>query len=390
MANSEHSFSQQDVYEFLKLLVETGGVHYVDANHTIFRSSDRTPVGCKIGNGRENRKQIALFKEGSKPPENAVYLNPFDELLGEHPERDWFLNMLAIIPGCLTLYSMKSITETILSKEKDTEFKSAEIIAPFVDKVDKKFLDELQKIRPLDVGLIFYDKQKHTAQLLCDFWEEEFETKMKSKIRKSSLKTMREMIALIYQTETPHEMIFTSTGVPYPKFDAIVHVLSTCLTRMTPTVEKVTDLKLRADELAAHIEHMPAYHKALQWLATSTTSKPSAEKPAGDAPWNIAPAGSASITGVAPVAAPGTGFLDGASPVGVTRNPTYNAGVVTNPTFGGGAGGFGFPVAAPVAPGIAGVAPVMPSVPNFDPSSLQAQTYAQLGLGDTSFAGGFI
>ena len=394
--NQEHAFSQNDVYEFLKLLVETGGVHYVDANYTIYRTEDRTPVGVRIGNGKDNRKQIALFKEGCRPPENAVYLNPFDELLGDHPDRDWFLNMLAIIPGCLALYSMKSMSEMITNKTKDVDIKSAEVLAPFVDKVDKKFVDELQKLRPVDVGLIFYDKQKHIAQLLCDFWEEEFENKMKSKVRKSSLKTMREMLAAIYKTETPHEMTHTSTLVPYPKFDAVVHVLSMCLTRMTDVVEKVTDIKLRANELEAHLEHLEAYHKALQWLATSTTSKPANEQVTGDAPWTVAPAGTANITGAAPVgAAPvapvssgSSDFLRDASVVGVTRNPNYGgAGVVTNPTFGIGAASFA-PV-VPTVPSMGGIAPVVPKAPTFDASSFTSQAYDSLSFG-SGFAGGFL
>ena len=395
--NQEHSFSQNDVYEFLKLLVEIGGVHYVDANQTIFRTDDRTPVGVRIGNGKDNRKQIALYKEGCRPPENAVYLNPFDELLGEHPDRDWFLNVLSIIPGCLALHSMKAMTEMITNKSKDVDIKSAEVLAPFVDKVDKKFLDELQKIRPLDVGMIFYDKQKHIAQLLCDFWEEEFEDKMKSKIRKSSLKTMREMAAAIYKTETPHEMTYTSMGNPYPRFDAVVHVLSTCLTRMSDVVEKVTDLKLRADELEAHIVNLEAYHKALQWLATSTTSKPTAaSKPAGDAPWSVTPVGPSSIAGASPVgAAPSvsaagdsSSFLQNVSVAGVTKNPTFAGGMVTNPTFGMGAAAFA-PVAPPAAPGFGGVSAVVPSAPSFTPSSFTSDAYNALSLSN-GFGGGFI
>lgn len=390
----EYSFDQNTVYEFLKLLIETGGVHYVDENQTIFRRSDRTPVGIKVGNGKDNRKLIALFKEGCKPPVNAVYLNPFDELLGEHPERDWFMNVITIIPGCIALFTMKSMTEMILSNNKDAEFASAEVIAPFVDKVDNKFLNELQKIRPLDVGMIFYDKQKHVSQLLCDFWEESFEEKMKSKIRKSSLKTMREMLTAIYKTETPHEMTYTATLVPCPRFDAVVHVLSEALTRMTDVVEKTTEIKLRAAELAAHLEHLEAYHKALQWLATSTTTKPTEETPA-ETPWSVNPVGA--LGNVVPVGSSSTGIAGATAvvPAGITRNPSFgvpSAGVVRNPSFGGptmfgGIGGVA-PV-IPSTPGLGAVVPVTPAVPTFDMSKIATDAFASMSY-DSGFAGGFL
>ena len=62
----ETSFSQNDVYEFLKTLVELGEVHYVDTNNCVFRTDDRTPVGVKIGHGKDSNKMICLYKEGCK------------------------------------------------------------------------------------------------------------------------------------------------------------------------------------------------------------------------------------------------------------------------------------------------------------------------------------
>lgn len=395
--NQEHTFSDNDVYNFIKLLVETGGVHYVDGNHCIFRVEDNTPVGVKIGNGKDSNKQIALFKEGCKPPPNAVYLNPFDELLGQHPERDWFMNIISIIPGCLILHSMKTMTDLINHKTKDTKFRAAEVLSKFVGRVDEKFATELQKIRPLDAGMIYYDKQKHIAQLLCDFWQEDFVEKMKSKIRKSSIVLIQDMTKELLGTDDTNEIMYTATVLACPKFDAVVHVLVDVLSRLSKSIEKLIKIDLHADELAEHLKHLEAYHKALQWLATSSASpvKSVSETDAKIAsptgiPWNVEVPGSSSNGGlgnVAPVvASPTAGFLSNVGPVGVTKNPNFNAGVTRNPTFGFG-GGF-----APVDPGIPGlgrVAPVIPSVAAPDFSKIAADAYTSMGYG-TGFGGGFV
>ena len=395
----ESNFSPNDVYSFLKLLVEIGDVHFVGEDHCIYRNEDRTPVGVKVGSGKDSIKQIALFKEGCKPPPNAVYLNPFDELLGAHPERDWFMNVISIIPGCLLLHSMKTMTDLINSKKKDTKFKAAQILSKFVDRVDEKFSNELQKIRPLDAGMIFYDKQKHIAQLLCDFWQESFEEKMKSKLRKSSIQLIRDMTEELYGTKTPEEIMYTATVLACPRFDAVVHVLVDVLTRLSKDLEKLIKIDLHAKELTEHLAHLEAYHKALQWLATSSASpvKSVSETDAkiagtSSVPWNVEAPGSSSglPQNVVPVVQGTGGFLSNVGPVGVTRNPTFGGGVTRNPNFTLG-GGFGPGVGAfdPGVPGLGRVSPVIPKVETPDFSRIATDAYNSMGFG-TGFGGGFL
>ena len=404
----ESNFSSADVYEFIKLIVEMGDVHYVDTNHCIFRKDDSTPVGVKIGHGKDSNKMICLFKEGCKPTPGSIYLNPFDESLGRHPERDWFFNVTSIVPGCMALYTMKSIVELINSKKKDAKFKTAQIISQFVDKVDDKFERELSKIRPLDVGMIFYDNSKHIAQLLVDFWDNDFEEKILGKIRKNSFNTMKEMLSVIYASENPYEYMHKGSLVACPKIDAMTHVLAEVLTKMTPVVEKLTDLKLHADELTAHVNQLPAYHKAMQWLATSSTTSATSTSetdaklgnPTG-VPWNVEAPGNSNPLGnvVAPGSTAGSGekpFLSNVGPVGVTKNPSFGGGAVRNPNFGVGGvsasifggGGMGVPV-TPVTPGLGRVAPVVPTMTPVDMSGMAAAAYNNLSFG-SGFGGGFI
>ena len=356
----EQNFSSDDVYSFLKTLVELGGVYFIDNQHCLSHTEDRTPVGVTVGADPKKKRMIALFKEGERPPENSVYLNPFVELIGDHPELDKFNTIIGILPGCLTLKTMMDITELILSEKKDTEFKTASIIAPFVGKVDQKFLAELQKIRPVDAGCIAYDPKKYIAQLQCMLVTDEWLEKNKSKFRKSSIKTIREMVETIYGTPTPHKTVYTGTLPPCKRFDAVIHVLVEYLDNVQKVVEPITGIELHAAELKEHVNRLPAYHKAMQWLAT-TTSSPQKTQPVLDktvaskhaVPWT---ASSSVLSNAAAVVPPSSTVV----------NPNYRGfgggGTVANPTFGN-RGSFGVPVTPVVATGsIDNAAPVIPTI----------------------------
>lgn len=383
----EVNFGSKDVYDFLKLLIEIGGVHYIDESGCIYRTDDRTPVGVKLGSGKNDKKMIALFRENERPPQNAVYLNPFVELIGKHPELDLFMTITAIVPGCLALHTMIKMAELLRSKKQDAEFKTADLLSKYADKIDDKFINELQKIRPIDAGAIAYDTTKYTAQLQCLFWTDEWLEKMKSKLRKSTIKTVQEMITDIYGTDTPHSIMHQGTLPPCKRFDAVVHVLVETLSRMQKYVEPLTGMELHVDELKTHLERLPAYHKAMQWLATTTASSDKVNQTGinqivanKDAP----PWGSTvSAPKFSPVSDTGTGFLSKASAVGVTKNPTYGGGVTKNPTFGMGAMGgiFGAAPVTPSVPGLGGVSPVVPMVSGMDIGNVAANTFNSMNLG---------
>ena len=362
----ENNFGPDQVYEFMKTLVELGGVYFVDNKHCLCHTEDRSPVGVEIGEGSNKKRMIALFKEGERPPQNSVYLNPFVELIGDHPELDKFNTIIGILPGCLVLRTMMDITELILSKKDDAKYKTAAIFSKFVGKVDEKFLGELQKIRPVDAGCIAYDGKKYIAQLqsmlVTDKWAEEH----KGKLRKSSLKTIREMAETIYGTETPHKNVYTGTLPPCKRFDAVIHVLVETLSMIAPVVEPITKIELHVDELKKHVEQLPAYHKAMQWLATSTASPqkttPVLDKVASKhvVPWN---SGTSALGNVRPVVP---------SAPGVVKNPNYQGGgVVKNPSFGGGFSPMRHAVVAPTT-NLSKAVPVLPRAPqiNFTPNPM--------------------
>ena len=150
-------------------------------------------------------------------------------------------------------------------------------------------------------------------------------------------------------------------------------------------VEPITGLDLHVDELKMHLERLPAYHKAMQWLATSTASSDKVASESAkasianaSAPW------STDIVSKASAVSPNNNFLAHAEPVGVTKNPNYNGGAVKNPSFGRfpGGGMFGVTPTVPSAFGLGGasVSPVVPSLSMTEMAGLSSMT-GGMGLG---------
>lgn len=316
--NTDCTFSADNVYEFLKLLVECGGIHYVDKDHVIRYVSDDSPVGVKSGSGsKAPLKSIALYRENMELDSSKTLLNPFSEFVGYHPERDWFYNYMTGLPGCLLKFTMLAIAETVTSKDKDLDVKTAKKLANYTSRIDNKFINELKKIRSCDICHIMYSKEKHVAQLISALWEPEFEKGALSRMRKSSLLLIRDMVSGILQVGLPEEIKYQATLVSCPEFDATIHVVVDIVKRIAPVVEPVLSVKLHAKELEDHLQHIEAYQKAIQWLTTSTAS-----------PVKDAPTGPTTIADITNPPWGGTTGNPGGTPV--IANPPTN--MIPNPT----------------------------------------------------------
>ena len=51
----------EDAHKFIKMLVELGGVHYVDGEQIIHSTATDSPVGVKVGIPPK-RRPVAIFK----------------------------------------------------------------------------------------------------------------------------------------------------------------------------------------------------------------------------------------------------------------------------------------------------------------------------------------
>ena len=268
----EKNFNADDVYEFLKSIITIGNVHYIDNQHVIRCTKDDTPKGVRLNSGKDGNKVIALYKENMEMDPTKVLLNPFVDLLGKFPEKDWFFGYMSVLPGTLLKLTIQGMCKHAVDNEKDAGFKAAKTLAKFIDRIDAKFLTELEKIRAVDIAIIAYGQQEQTAQLISALWEEEFETKMKSKLRKSSLLLIRDMVSTLLDVKQPEEIVYKATLIGCPQMDAMSHVFVDTIGRFSDSIEHFMGTKVDIEGLRRHLDNLEAYHRAMQWLTSSAVS----------------------------------------------------------------------------------------------------------------------
>ena len=317
----EKQISDENVYEFLKLLVELGNVYYIDKDQIIMQTANDEPVGVKSSNGKAMR--VALFKSGMPVMPDAIILNPLVENLAKNNEREWCFNHLCVFPGSILKHTLSTIVEAAASKKKDVDYSAMDVITNFMDKIDMKMLGEIDKIKAVEWGYIFYDNKTHTAQLQSDIFNEELEKKLKGKIRKSSWEVFRGFMQMVFGTDKIEEhFTYTGTMVAIPKADAIFHVLIAAVSKMSSVVKKATDLDLHPTLLKNHLQNLEPYQKLMGWFSTGTAQNDNQKSvPASTLPWKKSriPEGSS-------VPMPGGAVSSG----GVPKN-ALPAGVLTNP-----------------------------------------------------------
>ena len=281
---TEVSFNADSVYDFLKATIEIGDVFYIDNENRVIDKVNDEFVGVRTHGGKNAiNKAIALYKQNQKTNPDVVTLNPFTEVVGYYPEKDWYFGFLQVLPGCLMRQAIKAIAGYALDKESDASFKSADIMSGFIERIDKTFLKELENtnLRGSEIGFIFYKREKHIAQLQSSVFADDFETKVKGKLRISTIRLIRDIIQYLLETDKPTQIYYEATLIGCPKLDAIFHVLLDVLKRIGSKFEALTGTSLNVAELEEHSNHLEAYHKAMQWYASSPSSPVKEKKPTG-------------------------------------------------------------------------------------------------------------
>ena len=324
----DKAISSDQAYRCIKALVELGGAHYVGDDLIIRNTLDDSIVGVETGIPPKNRP-IAVFKVGMKVGD-YVPLNPFADVITNSPERAWFNNKMMSFPGAIIHHLVQQMIKAAISEE-DVPLRTSKFISKWMDKFDKKMLEEAGKIRPTEWAKIFYDRQKHCAQLQSDVGMAELKEKYGSRIRKSSWPVFTEVLKFLLQlpqNKKPESIMYTATIAAIPKVDAILHVVLEVVTRLDGaikalSVQSVID-KINVKELTEYIKHIDIYREATRWFATASARKKQDVDTADDdntAPWRTGTEEIAetSTTGGASVASE----IASLKPTGMITNPRF-------------------------------------------------------------------
>lgn len=352
----DKAIDSEQAFQFVKMLVELGGTHYLDSDLIIHSACNDAPVGVVTGTPPKKRP-LAVFKQGMSVGEYVV-LNPFTDVLGNSPERAWFMNKMRAFPGSIIGHLVHRMIEIGIAKDKDAGYKANKYVSKWVDKMDEKMLDEADRISAPAWATIFYDRTKRIAQLQSNIGTEDLKAELKTKIRKSTWPIFTEMVRTLLGlgTKKPESLMYEATIVSIPKLDAILHLLMDVLNRLDEPIKTFTEIEIPIKELNEHVKHISAYREATKWFAsaTSTDSNDTAVVDTA-APWQTQPkaAGGVGSDGtvvkveeVVPVGSTGSSpscdaaTIAALTPVGVIYNdrfgrPGEQMGTIVNPTYGG-------------------------------------------------------
>ena len=140
---------------FEKLLIEIGDVFKVQDNFTILNVGTDQPVTVVDG---KKTKIVAFFYEGMPVSEDITVLNPFKECIGINRAREWFYNALSSLTALMLSQLMRKMLKDAVEKNDDN-YNQFPLMSRIIGKVDETMLDELDKIRTLDLLSIYYNKK---------------------------------------------------------------------------------------------------------------------------------------------------------------------------------------------------------------------------------------
>lgn len=206
-------------------LVELGDYLIVeDDNRIVWQDNPDTPIQLTIGTGKSaQKKTLYMYDVNIKDPD-AVLLNPINEGPVMSKDRGWFYQVVFNLFVSEFCRVMEKIVETsIAAKTDQSALKEpiiAHLLAPVINEVDAKMLDEVKRITAPDyrkyVIYQHYNKKTCTCSLYTCFQDEE-QTLMKAfpdgKIRKKFWKFLELLFQEIFSKEnvSSKDPIYTSS-----------------------------------------------------------------------------------------------------------------------------------------------------------------------------------
>lgn len=262
------TIDKDSLANFEKLLIEIGNVFQVQDDHTIKNLSTQQPVTVVDG---KKTKIVAFFYEGMPGHEDLAILNPFKECIGINRAREWFYNSMNTLCALILKSLMKKMIQDAVEK-KDDNYSQFPLMSRIIDKVDATMMDELEKIRSIDLLTIFYNKKTKTAEAQCCVFNEDY-IKEHSKYRKKTWEVFQILISTFLGTDDiSGTYTYTAKLLGIPETDAKLHVIIGLLSAMDPWSRDLCGIDLHREELEEHLDALEGYAQLYAWV-TQTVEK---------------------------------------------------------------------------------------------------------------------
>lgn len=283
------SFTSQNITDFLKMLVEIGGVYTVDDMAHVWNAGDESPVVLSTVDG--TKKQLSLYY-ANQTDAATVIVNPFAESTSETKEITWFYHSRSQVMGYMIYKIMKSLLTKALeaSKPKTEEAENSEgaesnndlpanqfkFISPYISKVDDKLLAELNILKNpmLDFFNIYYAARSGVWNVRMGILEKTFRDSYGKRVRQKSWATLESLVTQLLGTKDLNKKFGSKSTQPgYGRLLAYCQTYLNLLKTIEPFKE-LTNLNwpnLRL--LEQHIEMIPQYHVRAKNIVSIGTPK---------------------------------------------------------------------------------------------------------------------
>ena len=271
--------NKDTLLQFEKLLIEIGDVFKVQDDYTILNVGTNQPVAVVDG---KKSKIVAFFYEGMQTNDNLTILNPFKECVGINRAREWFYNSLSSLTSLMLKQLMAKMIKDAVEK-KDDNYTQFPLMSRIIDKADATMIDELDKVRTLDLLTVYYNKKNKTAEAQCAIQTEEYQ-KDHSKYRKKTWEVFDILLTSFLGTDDMTETYsYTAKILAAPETDAKLHVIIGVLKALDPWCRDLLGINLHGDELEEHLDALEGYVKLYAFVTQTVAEQ---EKASSIAPWN--------------------------------------------------------------------------------------------------------
>ena len=272
--------NENTIQEFIKLLIECDGSHEVREDHSVVCKTTGQPVTIVVA---KTEKPLVVWYSGAPTTTDVVWLNPFKELAGRYPEREWFFALLSIAAGSLTKFiTMKVVSDVV--KASDDNYNEFALMSKIRGKVDEKTKDEIEKIGSSMFVSINYNKSRKTAEAQTELFSDQLKDAF-PKIRKKTWEVMQTVFLEIFGDAAMEDFKYTSKSINIPETEAKLNIAIALFAALDPFAKDILNQDLHSAELQAHLEVLEGYAKLYEWAVVNRAEYPQTQMNRGPA-WN--------------------------------------------------------------------------------------------------------
>jgi len=279
--NAVNEISQKQISDYIKLLVEFGGVYTVDSEFFIHGPKDEI-VQISL-----NKKHVPvkIFNDRMMTGD-WVFLNPFKETMTVSTERNWFWQSRSLILGYVFKKMLETLVEKLQAKEDALHIGELDLAQQLVTHIDDKTMPALAHLSAEDYGVIFYHKKSKTAQFQCPVLDPVHHETFKSKLRKKDWLVVTTFMETILQTNEP-EKVYLGTGtiICAMEAEAILTVLTKLTEAIDPYASAILGMQFPVLDMQQHLALLDKYCKLTMWH--QPTAKVKATMLGTKLPWEV-------------------------------------------------------------------------------------------------------